>query len=114
MAIKDKDVRIRVKAARYLAAAEKVGLTEWFALAKEQPSFARYIAASSIIKQIEKQWDITKDPLPEISGKDFMDNSEKIRRFSDIVGQWQKWSEQYPRFSSKFFDKDKNNWIKEN
>lgn len=113
MAVQDTDQEVRVKAARYLAAAERLDLTEWFALAKEQPTYARYIAARSIIEKLEKKWNITKGLLPDISGKNFTDNNEKLKRFSEIVDQWRRWAAENPRFSFYFFDADRKDWIKE-
>lgn len=113
MAVEDTDEEVRVKAARYLAATEWLDLTEWFALVTEQPTYARYIAAHSIIKELETKWNITKGLLPDISGKDFADNNEKLKRFSEIVDEWQKWASENSRFSFYFFDNDRKDWFEE-
>jgi len=111
MAVEDTDEEVRVKAARYLAATEWLDLTEWFALATEQPTYARYIATRSIIKELERKWNITKDSIPDLSKEDFTDNNEKLQSFSNVLAKWQEWASENPRFSFYFFDNDRRNWF---
>jgi len=113
MAVEDSDEKVRVKAARYLAATEWLDLTEWFELATEQPTYARYIATRSIIKELERKWNITKGLLPDIPEENFTDNNEKLKRFSEIVDEWQKWASENPRFSFYFFDNDREDWLED-
>jgi RNA polymerase sigma factor (sigma-70 family) len=110
-AVEDADEEVRDTAARYLAATEWLDLAEWFALAKEQPTYTRYMAARSIIKELERKWNITKGLLPEISAENFADNNEKLKRFSEIVDEWQKWASENSRFSFYFFDNDRKDWF---
>ena len=109
-AVKDTDEEVRVNAARYLAATELLDLTKWFTLTKEQPTYARYIAARSIVKELERKWNITKGLLPDISGEGFTDNNEKLEQFSEIVDEWQKWASENSRFSFYFFDNARKDW----
>jgi len=81
--------------------------------ALEAPTYARYIAARSIIKQLQAKWNITKGQLPDIAKEDFTDNNEKLKTFSEVVDEWRKWASENSRFSFYFFDRDRENWLKE-
>jgi len=78
--------------------------------ALEAPTYARYIAARSIIKQLQAKWNITKGQLPDIGKEDFTDNN---KTFSEVVDEWRKWASENSRFSFYFFDRDRENWLKE-
>jgi hypothetical protein len=80
-------------------------------VAAKTPTKARYIAARSIIKQIEKQWYITKGELPSASWEEASKSPEKPEQYRKVVRAWQQWASENIRFSSQFFDRD--GWVKE-
>ncbi len=109
-AVEDEDRGIRMTAARYLAAAEWLDLDEWLDVAAKTPTKARYLAARSIIKQLEKYWHISKGQLPKVRWEEVSKNPEKLEQYRKVVQAWQKWSNENPRYSSGFFDRDREHW----
>ncbi|MHC4742873.1 MAG: HEAT repeat domain-containing protein [Planctomycetota bacterium] len=109
-AVHDTDQEVQVDAARYLAAAEHLDLTEWLNLASQAPTYARYMAARSIINQLETKWNITKKPIPDLSKEDFSGKSENLKSFSKILDEWQEWATENSRFSFYFFENDRTDW----
>jgi hypothetical protein len=112
-ALEDQDEQIRIKASRYLAGAEWLDLDQWLAKAIEEPTRARYIAARSIIKQLERTWRITKGQLPEVTWEQASEDPQELKQFREVAGAWQEWAAENVRFSSQFFDRDRQHWLKE-
>ncbi|MHC4155576.1 MAG: hypothetical protein ACYST6_11740 [Planctomycetota bacterium] len=98
-------------AARYLARAEWLDLGEWLDLVTSEPTHARYLAARSIIKELEEKWNVTKGQLPDLTWKEASKNSEAIEQFREVVGAWQEWAAENLRFSSEFFEHQHENWV---
>lgn len=112
-AIGDENEEVRTIAARYLAAAEWLDLDEWLDEAANKPTNARYLAVRSIVAQLENAWNITKGELPSVSWEEASKSSEKLEQFRNVVRAWQKWASENLRFSSGFFDRDREHWLKE-
>jgi hypothetical protein len=110
-AIEDDDEEVRIKAARYLAGAECLDLDQWLDVAANEPTAARYIAANSIIKQIEKRWNITKGQIPDVTWKEASRNPEVLEQYSTVVRAWQEWASENLRFSSQFFEREHQGWL---
>lgn len=113
-AVADADKRTAVTVARYLAAYEGLDLADWLEGAAEQPTPARYLAAPSIIKQLEKRWDLHKGDLPEVAWEDLAKDPAKLAQYKKVLRAWQQWARENPRFSARFFNEDRKPWPKEN
>ncbi|MHC4645852.1 MAG: sigma-70 family RNA polymerase sigma factor [Planctomycetota bacterium] len=90
-------------AGRYLAVAEGLDLANWFALAAEHPTYARFVAARSIIDQLEKQWQVTCGDLPALAPEDFSNTSPELDELAGIIRGWETWARKNPNYSSQFF-----------
>jgi len=112
-ALKDQDEEVRVRASRYLAAAEWLDLDQWLDTAFQQPTRARCLAVKSIVEQLEKGWNISMGVLPDVSLERLTAEPAAIEQFRAVVGAWQKWASENVRFSSQFFDRDREHWLKE-
>ncbi len=112
VALDDEDEQVRVRAARYLATAEWLDLDQWLDVAANEPTPARYVAARSIIGQLERAWNITKGTLPKVSWEQLIENPETLEQFRSVVRAWQEWASENLRFSSQFFDRDRKHWLK--
>jgi len=110
IAIDDEDEQVRTIAASYLAAAEWLDLDEWLDVAAKKPTKARYLAARSIVKQLEKYWHISKGELPSASWEEASEDTEKLEQYRKVVQAWQKWASENLRYSSGFFDRDREHW----
>ncbi|MHC4212410.1 MAG: HEAT repeat domain-containing protein [Planctomycetota bacterium] len=104
-AIEDEDEQVRIKVARYLAGSEGLDLDQWLEVAVNKPTAARYIAANSIIKQLEKKWNITKGQFPDVTWKEASNNPEVLEQYRKVVRAWQEWASENERFSSQFFER---------
>ncbi|MCH7725259.1 MAG: hypothetical protein IH991_02075, partial [Planctomycetes bacterium] len=113
-AIADKDLPTATIASRYLAAYEGVPLAEWLGRCRNQRTRARYLAARSIIPQLEKTWNNSKGELPSASWNEIRDDLSDWSAFARIVKAWQDWAEENARFSVRFFDEDREEWPKDN
>jgi hypothetical protein len=112
-AIDDENEEVRTIISRYLAAAEWLDLDEWLDGAAKTPTKTRYVAARSIIKQIEEHWNFTKGELPSASWEEASKDTEKLEQYRKVVRAWQKWASEHVRYSSRFFDRDREHWVEE-
>ncbi|MHC4483514.1 MAG: HEAT repeat domain-containing protein, partial [Planctomycetota bacterium] len=111
-ALDDENEEVRIIAASYLAAAEWLNLDEWLDVAARKPTKARYLAARSIIKRIEEHWNITKGELPGASWEEASKSLETLEQYRKVVQAWQKWASEHLRYSSAFFGRDWEHWLK--
>ncbi len=111
-AIYDSDSEIRLNAGRYLAAGEWLDLDGWFEQAAKEPTYIRYLAAVSIISEIETTFNITQGKLPDLKKEDFSANNEKLRQFSAILLAWKNWTVENQSYASDFFEKYRQKWAR--
>ena len=111
-AVEDDDKRVSMAAARYLAAAERLGLAEWLALAADKPTHARYLAARSVIGDLERTWHATKGDLPTVPWKEAQGAADQLKKLSTVLAAWEAWARENPKFSHSFFDADRRHWAK--
>lgn len=109
-AILDENAEIRIKAARYLAAAEWLDLGEWLDLAASNLTYARYLAAHSIIEELERTWNTTKGLVPAFTNEQFLENQHALEPYRLIIRAWQAWAVENRRFSQQFFEKNRKDW----
>lgn len=109
-ALDDKDEQVRMTAARYLAAAEKIDLAAWLSAAATEPTHARYLAARSIIGDLEKTWHTTKGKLPDATWKKAEADEAVLSQFSRVVRDWAGWASEHRTTSARFFDRDRRDW----
>ena len=97
-------------AARYLAAAERLDLAAWLAIAADQPTHARYLAARSVIGELEKTWHTNKGSLPEAPWEKAEADEDILSQFRNVVRAWASWAQENSRTSARFFDRDRRDW----
>ncbi|HDY65640.1 MAG TPA: redoxin domain-containing protein [Phycisphaerae bacterium] len=112
-AVASEDPATATRAARYLAAWEGLNLADWFATTAREPTHARYIAARSIIAEIESEWRISEGKLPAVAWKQCAKSSETLKDFRKAVQAWEKWARKNPSFSSRFFLDARRHWPKQ-
>ncbi len=105
-AVNDEDEAVAECAARYLAAQEGLDLAAWLALAAEKPTKARYIAAASIIRQLEEKWRLNMGEAPTANWEQLAGDPDQMAAFKDLVSAWHQWATENPRFCSRFFTPD--------
>ena len=76
------------------------------------PAKARYLAARSITKQIEEHWNVTQGELPSASWEEASKSPETLQQYRKVVRAWQKWASEHLRYSSDFFSRDWEHWLK--
>lgn len=106
------DEIVSTASARYLAAYEGLGLAEWLARAAEESTHARYLAAKSIIGELEEDWHMKKGELPSEPWSDVSKSPEMLAQFRQILLVWQEWARENSRASSRFFNKGRHSWAK--
>jgi hypothetical protein len=111
IAVDDENEEIRLNAAYYLAAAEWLDLNEWLNVTADDPTYVRYIAAVSIIKELEDTWNITRGKLPVLTKEDFENNSPSLEEFTKVISTWQSWANENPRASFLFFEEYREKWL---
>jgi len=109
-ALDDKDEQVRMTAARYLAAAEGLDLAAWLSAAANEPTHARYLAARSIIGDLEKTWHNAKGKLPAVSWEEAAADEAILSQFSTVARVWAGWASEHPTTSARFFDRDRRDW----
>ncbi len=109
-AVEDSDETIRTLAARYLAAAEMLDLDEWLELAARAPTRPRYLAARSVIADLETTWNTTRGDPPEAPWQQASTAPETLEQFRKVVRAWRAWARQNKGFSSRFFNIDRKYW----
>ena len=109
-AVEDSDEEVRMTAARYLAAAERLDLAAWLAIAADQPTHARYLAARSVIGELEKTWHTNKGSLPEAPWEKAEADEDILSQFRNVVRAWASWAQENSRTSARFFDRDRRDW----
>ncbi|HUT31240.1 MAG TPA: hypothetical protein VMX13_15710 [Sedimentisphaerales bacterium] len=105
-AVNDDHEAVAECAARYLAAEEHLELAAWLALAAEKPNKARYIAARSIIRELEGKWQLNMGKAPSTNWEQLAGDPDQMAAFKDLVAAWQEWATENPRFCSRFFTRD--------
>ena len=90
-------------AARYLAAGEGLDLSDWVGVAAEQPTHARYVAACSIIRELEKSWNVTYGDIGASPWEEVSKHDDLLAEFSSIVRAWEQWARKNPKLSGQFF-----------
>jgi len=113
-AVEDNDEEVRMTAARYLAAAERLDLAEWLAVAADQATHARYLAARSVIGELEKTWHTNKGALPKAPWEKAEADEGILAQFRNVVRAWTSWAQENPRTSARFFDRDRRDWRDQN
>jgi len=111
-AINDADHRTALTAARYLAAYEELDLADWLARAAQKPTKARYLAARSIVEQLERTWRLKTGDLPTARWEDAAQAPDGLKLFKKALRAWEQWARENPRFSRGFFDADRRHWPK--
>ena len=99
----DDDEETATTAARYLAAGEGLELSDWFGVAAEQPTEARYVAACSIIRELEKSWNVTYGDIGALPWEELSKDDDLLTEFSSIVRAWEQWARKNPKLSGQFF-----------
>jgi len=110
VAVLDDHAEIRIKAARYLAAAEWLDLSEWLDLTANDLTYARYLAAHSIIQELERTWNTTKGPVPALTNEQFLANQHLLEPYRLVIRAWHVWADENQRFSQQFFEKMRKDW----
>ena len=109
-AVEDSDAATATIAARYLAAYEGRPWPTGWPRAVQQPTAARYLAARSIVPQLEKTWGISHGPLPAAAWKEASADPAAMEQFRKVLRAWETWARQNPRSSEHFFDEDRKPW----
>jgi hypothetical protein len=110
LAVEDNDDQTATMAARYLAAYEKIDLAAWLSAAADKPTRSHYLAAQSIIKELEQTWKINKGDLPGTSWEEVAKSPEAVESFRRTLLAWQSWAKENQRSSEHFFDEDRKEW----
>jgi len=97
-------------AARYLAAAEELDLTEWLTAVAAKPTGARYVAARAILRGIAADWNVDLGPLPTADWAEARGNPAVLGQFRKTVSAWAGWTGEHPSFSGRFFEGDRSRW----
>jgi hypothetical protein len=56
---------------------------------------------------------LSKGQLPKVNWEEASKNPEKLEQYRKVVQAWQKWASEHLRYSSQFFDRDREHWLKE-
>jgi len=99
-------------AARYLAAYEGLDLADWLAATADKPTPARYLAARSIVAELDRTWETSKGQLPAVSWEQAAKEPAALEQFRQTMRAWQSWARENPRHSAHFFDADRERWPK--
>ena len=105
-AVSDIDIQVAHRAARHLAALEHLDLADWFTAAIDEPTEARYLAAKSIVADLERTWRETKGVLPDVSWSKAVGDQKVMEAYRQTLRNWLEFANRNPRESSHFFDDD--------
>ncbi len=97
-------------AARYLAAAEELDLTDWLTAVAAKPTHARYVAARAIISGIAADWNVDLGPLPTAGWAEARGDPAVLGQFRKTVIAWAGWAREHPSFAGRFFESDRSRW----
>ncbi|MBN1973062.1 MAG: sigma-70 family RNA polymerase sigma factor [Sedimentisphaerales bacterium] len=109
-AVEDENQNIKLDAGFYLAAAKWLELAEWLKLASNEPDYAQYISACTVVKKLEQQFNITKGNLPTLSKEDFEAAQDSNQNYKKVIGDWLSWAQENPRASFLFFEDYRQRW----
>jgi hypothetical protein len=109
-AVDDKDEETAIMAARYLAAYQKIDLAAWLSAAAEKPNRGHFLAAQSIVGELEQTWKTTKGDMPKGAWEEVAKSPEAVDAFRRTLLAWQAWAKENQRSSEHFFDEDRKEW----
>ena len=107
-AVSDVDSQVSHRAARHLAALEQLDLADWLTAAIDEPTQARFLAAKSIVADLERIWDEKKGVLPDTTWSKAVSDQRVIDVYRQTLRNWLEFAKQHPRESLHFFDDDLN------
>ena len=105
-AVNDVDSQVSQRASRHLAALEHLDLADWLTASIDEPTHARFLAAKSIVADLERIWDEKKGALPDIPWSKAVNDQKVIDSYRQTLRHWLEFAKQNPRESSHFFDDD--------
>ncbi len=84
-------------------------LADWLARAAERLTHARYLAARSIIADLESTWHTDMGELPVAPWRGVV-GTVLLEPFRKVIRAWEGWARANPQFSARFFDDDRQHW----
>ena len=89
------DASVRDRAARYLGAAA------------DNPTRPQYIAARSIVRELEAFAHASNGAIPGVDFSAFATDQKAQEQFSATIGAWLAWAKKQPTMSDRFFSGDR-------